>query len=77
MQNDIIRFHRFFSAARWYIDHTGLAVFDLITTSLKSVFLPVDDTLLPRSELKVFGMGIMCGCGTSHATCNRITADHA
>jgi hypothetical protein len=51
-------FHRFFSDARWSIDRAGLAVFDLITTSLKSVFLTVDDTLLPRTGLKVFGTGM-------------------
>lgn len=51
-------FHRLFAAASWSIDKAGLAVFDLITTGMRSVFLTVDDTLLPRSGLKVFGTGM-------------------
>lgn len=51
-------FHRFFADASWSIDRAGLAVFDLVTTSMQSVFLTVDDTLLSRSGLKVFGTGM-------------------
>jgi hypothetical protein len=35
-----------------------LAVFDLITKSMQTVFLTVDDTLLPRFGLKIFGTGM-------------------
>lgn len=51
-------FHRVFSAAGWSIDRVGLAVFDLITANLHTVFLAGDDTLLPRTGLKVFGTGM-------------------
>lgn len=51
-------FHRFFSDASWSIDRAGLAVFDLVTSGLQCVFLTVDDTLLSRSGLKVFGTGM-------------------
>jgi len=51
-------FHRLFSTARWSIDRAGLAVFDLITKDMQTVFLTVDDTLLPRFGLNVFGTGM-------------------
>ncbi len=50
-------FHRLFASARWSIDQAGLAVLDLITVGRESVFLAVDDTLLPRCGLKIFGTG--------------------
>ena len=40
-------FYRFFAAAGWSIDQAGLAGFDLITHRMQTVFLAVDDTLLP------------------------------
>ncbi len=51
-------FHRLFASARWSIDRAGLAVFDLITVGMRTVFLAVDDTLLPRFGLKIFGTGM-------------------
>lgn len=51
-------FHRLFASARWSIDAIGLAVFDLVTRSLSTIFLTVDDTLLPRTGLKIFGTGM-------------------
>ena len=51
-------FHRLFASARWSVDRVGLAVFDLVTRSLSTVFLTGDDTLLPRTGLKVFGTGM-------------------
>ena len=51
-------FHRLFAAASWSIDRSGLAVFDLITRGNPEVFLTVDDTLLPRFGLKIFGTGM-------------------
>jgi hypothetical protein len=51
-------FHRVFAAARWSIDRVGLAVFDLITRGMGTVFVVVDDTLLSRCGLKVFGTGM-------------------
>src|SRR5690606_13374779 len=33
-------------------------VFDLVTRSLATVFLTVDDTLIPRTGLKIFGTGM-------------------
>lgn len=51
-------FHRLFASARWSIDQAGLAVFDLITTGMQTVFLAADDTLLPRFGLKIFGTGM-------------------
>jgi len=50
-------FHRIFSAARWSLDQVGLAVFDLISSSGEACLVG-DDTLLPRSGLKVFGTGM-------------------
>ncbi|MGB4708895.1 MAG: transposase [Fuerstiella sp.] len=50
-------FHRLFAAARWSIDKAGLAVFDLVTWGMTQVFLTIDDTLLPRYGLKIFGTG--------------------
>jgi hypothetical protein len=51
-------FHRLFSAAQWSIDRVGLAVFDRITAGCEVVFLAGDDTLLPRTGLKIFGTGM-------------------
>lgn len=51
-------FHRFFASARWSVDAVGLAVFDLVTTAMSTVFLAVDDTLIPRTGLKIFGTGM-------------------
>lgn len=51
-------FHRLFAAARWSVDRVGLAVFDLVTGGMTVVFLAVDDTLLPRRGLKIFGTGM-------------------
>jgi hypothetical protein len=51
-------FHRLFAAARWSVDRVGLAVFDLVACGMTTVFLAVDDTLLPRHGLKIFGTGM-------------------
>ncbi len=51
-------FHRLFSATRWSIDRVGLAVFDRLTAGCELVFLAGDDTLLPRTGLKMFGTGM-------------------
>jgi hypothetical protein len=51
-------FHRLFAAAAWSIDRVGLAVFDLVTGGMTTVFLAVDDTLVPRHGLKIFGTGM-------------------
>jgi hypothetical protein len=51
-------FHRLFASAKWSIDQVGLAVFDLITTGMNVVYLVGDDTLIPRTGLKVFGTGM-------------------
>lgn len=51
-------FHRLFAAARWSVDKAGLAVFDLVTWGMTQVFLTIDDTLLPRYGLKIFGTGM-------------------
>lgn len=51
-------FHRLFASARWSVDAVGLAVFDLVTTAMPTVFLAVDDTLIPRAGLKIFGTGM-------------------
>jgi hypothetical protein len=51
-------FHRLFASATWSIDRVGLAVFELITIGMQTVFLSGDDTLLSRSGLKVFGTGL-------------------
>lgn len=51
-------FHRLFSAAQWSIDRVGLAVFDRLTAGSDLVFLAGDDTLLPRTGLKIFGTGM-------------------
>lgn len=51
-------FHRVFASAKWSIDRAGLAVFDLVTCGMQTVFLAVDDTLLPRFGLKIFGTGM-------------------
>jgi hypothetical protein len=40
------------------VDRVGLAVFELITVGMQTVFLSGDDTLLSRSGLKVFGTGL-------------------
>lgn len=51
-------FYRVFSAARWSLDRVGLAVFDLVTGGMRTVFLAGDDTLLSRCGKKVFGTGM-------------------
>ena len=51
-------FHRIFSAACWSMDAVGLAVFDLVTAMMSTVFLTIDDTLIPRTGLKIFGTGM-------------------
>jgi hypothetical protein len=51
-------FHRLFSAARWSVDAVGLAIFDLVTAAMPIVFLTIDDTLIPRTGLKIFGTGM-------------------
>ena len=51
-------FHRLFAAASWSIDRAGLAMFELVTSGMTNVFLTVDDTLLPRFGLKIFGTGM-------------------
>jgi hypothetical protein len=51
-------FHRLFAAAKWSVDQVGLRLFDLITRGESKVFLSVDDTLLPRTGLKVWGTGM-------------------
>lgn len=51
-------FHRLFASASWSVDAAGLAVFSMITAGMKTVFLAVDDTLLPRFGLKIFGTGM-------------------
>lgn len=51
-------FHRLFASARWSVDAVGLAVFELITAATSPVFLAVDDTLIPRTGLKIFGTGM-------------------
>lgn len=53
-------FHRLFASAKWSVDRTGLAVYDLIRRRLPQavVFLAGDDTLLNRRGLKVFGAGM-------------------
>lgn len=51
-------FHRLFATASWSIDEAGLALFNLFTSGMETVFLTVDDTLLPRFGLKIFGTGM-------------------
>jgi hypothetical protein len=54
-------FHRVFSAAQWSLDAFGLAVFRLIEPWLDeeaAVMLAVDDTLVRKRGLKVFGAGM-------------------
>lgn len=51
-------FHRLFASARWSVDAAGLAVFDLVTAAMPIVFLAIDDTLIPRTGLKIFGTGM-------------------
>jgi hypothetical protein len=53
-------FHRVFSAAKWSVDHVGLAVFDLaLRLSPQDVaFIAGDDTLLSRCGRKIFGVGM-------------------
>lgn len=51
-------FHRLFAAATWSMDAVGLAVFDLVTAMMPIVFLTIDDTLIPRTGLKIFGTGM-------------------
>src|SRR5690606_1245395 len=51
-------FHRLFATATWSVDVVGLAVFDLVTAMKSMVFLTIDDTLIPRTGLKIFGTGM-------------------
>lgn len=51
-------FHRLFAEATWAVDGVGLTVFDLITAMRSMVFLTIDDTLIPRTGLKIFGTGM-------------------
>ncbi|HWL07232.1 MAG TPA: transposase [Planctomicrobium sp.] len=51
-------FHRLFATATWSVDVVGLAVFDLVTAMRSMVFLTIDDTLIPRTGLKIFGTGM-------------------
>lgn len=53
-------FHRLFASASWSIEMAGMAVFDVIMRLVDpaTVFLAVDDTLVPRRGLKVFGTGM-------------------
>lgn len=51
-------FHRLFASAPWSVDRVGLAVFDLVTAAMSTVVLAVDDTLIPRTGLKIFGTGM-------------------
>jgi hypothetical protein len=53
-------YHRIFASAVWSIDQVGLRVFDLITRLVpQDVYhLIGDDTLIPKSGLKVYGTGM-------------------
>jgi hypothetical protein len=54
-------FHRVFAAARWSLDAFGLAVFRLIEPWLDEegvVLLSLDDTLVHKRGLKIFGAGM-------------------
>jgi DDE superfamily endonuclease len=52
-------YHRLFSAARWSLDHLGLAVFDVVAPWLEEIiWLALDDTLARKRGLKVFGAGM-------------------
>jgi hypothetical protein len=52
-------YHRLLSAARWSLDAVGLALFDLVASSLGDVvMLGVDDTLARKRGLKMFGTGM-------------------
>ena len=51
-------FHRLFASAAWSIDRVGLAAFDLFAAGTRTAFLAVDDTLLPRRGLRIFGTGM-------------------
>lgn len=51
-------FHRLFASACWSVDAVGLAVFDLVTGRMSTVVLSIDDTLIPRTGLKIFGTGM-------------------
>lgn len=52
--------HRLFASASWSIEMTGMAVLSLILRLIDppALFLAVDDTLVPRRGLKVFGTGM-------------------
>lgn len=45
-------------SSRTKVNANGLAVFDLITVAMSTVFLAIDDTLFPRTGLKIFGAGM-------------------
>jgi hypothetical protein len=52
-------FHRLFAQASWSLDDVGLAVFALIEPFLDDVvMLGIDDTLVRKRGLKVFGAGM-------------------
>lgn len=53
-------FHRLFASASWSIEMAGMAVLTLIMRLVDpaTVFLVVDDTLVPRRGQKVFGTGM-------------------
>lgn len=53
-------YHRLFSAARWSLDALGLALFDLLQPFLDEdvVLLALDDTLVRKRGLKMFGTGM-------------------
>lgn len=54
-------FHRVFAAARWSLDAFGLTVFRLIEPWLDeegAVLLSLDDTLVHKRGLKIFGAGM-------------------
>jgi hypothetical protein len=52
-------FHRFFAEARWSLDDLGLAVFRLFERFCgDGVFVIIDDTLVHKRGLKMFGTGM-------------------
>lgn len=58
-QKHFSSYHRLFSAARWSLDHLGLAVFDFVLPWLDEIIvLALDDTLARKRGLKVFGAGM-------------------
>lgn len=52
-------YHRVFSAARWSLDRVGLGVFDLAGSWIEGdALLALDDTLVRKRGLKMFGCGM-------------------